>query len=88
MIVNPHFLVWATMKTIYSALTTATIFQTGDMSAIINVAGNYKDGEDIGTFGIGFVKYYTDCWKDDGAWEAIINDYAGPIIFSWKRFFN
>jgi hypothetical protein len=25
-----------------------------DMSAIINVAGNFKEGEDIGSFGIGF----------------------------------
>ncbi|MDR0866000.1 MAG: hypothetical protein LBO74_13860 [Candidatus Symbiothrix sp.] len=60
-------------------------FSDQDMSAIINVAGNYKDGEDIGTFGIGFKILHRLVGKDDGR-EAIINDYAGPIIFSWKEY--
>ena len=34
-------------------------FTDYDMSAIINVAGNYKDGEDIGSSASG-LKYYTD----------------------------
>ena len=57
------------------------------MSAIINVAGNYKDGEDIGTFGIGFKILHRLVGADDGR-DAIINDYAGPIIFSWNKFFQ
>lgn len=57
------------------------------MSAIINVAGNYKDGEDIGTFGIGFKILHRLVGADDGR-EAIINDYAGPIIFSWNNYFQ
>lgn len=60
-------------------------FSDLDMSAIINVAGNYKDGEDIGTFGIGFKILHRLVGADDGR-EAIINDYAGPIIFSWNIF--
>lgn len=62
-------------------------FTERDMSAIINVAGNYKDGEDIGTFGIGFKILHRLVGADDGR-EAIINDYAGPIIFSWNKFFQ
>ena len=62
-------------------------FSDRDMSAIINVAGNYKDGEDIGTFGIGFKILHRLVGADDGR-EAIINDYAGPIIFSWSKFFQ
>ncbi len=62
-------------------------FSERDMSAIINVAGNYKDGEDIGTFGIGFKILHRLVGADDGR-EAIINDYAGPIIFSWNKFFQ
>ena len=64
-----------------------TYFSDRDMSAIINVAGNYKDGEDIGTFGIGFKILHRLVGADDGR-EAIINDYAGPIIFSWNKFFQ
>jgi len=62
-------------------------FSDRDMSAIINVAGNFKDGEDIGTFGIGFKILHRLVGADDGR-EAIINDYAGPIIFSWNKFFQ
>lgn len=62
-------------------------FSDRDMSAIINVAGNYKEGEDIGTFGIGFKILHRLVGADDGR-EAIINDYAGPIIFSWNKFFQ
>lgn len=62
-------------------------FSERDMSAIINVAGNYKDGEDIGTFGIGFKILHRLVGADDGR-EAIINNYAGPIIFSWNKFFQ
>lgn len=62
-------------------------FSDSDMSAIINVAGNYKDGEDIGTFGIGFKILHRLVGTDDGR-DAIINDYAGPIIFSWNKFFQ
>lgn len=64
-----------------------TYFSDLDMSAIINVAGNYKDGEDIGTFGIGFKILHRLVGADDGR-EAIINDYAGPIIFSWNKYFQ
>lgn len=62
-------------------------FSDNDMAAIINVAGNFKEGEDIGTFGIGFKILHRLVGKDDGR-EAIINDYAGPIIFSWNKYFQ
>ena len=60
-------------------------FTDYDMSAIINVAGNYKDGEDIGSWGIGFKILHRLLGTDDGE-EAIINDYAGPVIFSWNKY--
>ncbi len=60
-------------------------FSDNDMSAIINVAGNFKKGEDIGTFGIGFKILHRLVGINDGC-DAIINDYAGPIIFSWREY--
>ncbi len=62
-------------------------FSDDDMSAIINVAGSNKDGEDIGTFGIGFKILHRLVGTNDGR-EAIINDYAGPIIFSWNEYYQ
>jgi hypothetical protein len=62
-------------------------FSDNDMSAIINVAGNFKEGEDIGTFGIGFKILHRLVGTDDGR-DAIINNYAGPIIFSWNKYFQ
>lgn len=62
-------------------------FTDQDMSAIINIAANYKDGEDIGTFGIGFKILHRLVGKENGR-DAIINDYAGPIIFSWNKYFQ
>jgi len=62
-------------------------FSDRDMAAIINVAANYKDGEDIGSFGIGFKILHRLVGTDDGR-EAIINDYAGPIIFSWNKYIH
>jgi len=62
-------------------------FSDKDMSAIINIADNDKGGEDIGTFGIGFKILHRLVGVNDGR-EAIINDYAGPIIFSWNKFFQ
>lgn len=59
-------------------------FTYQDMAAIINVAGNFKDGEDIGTFGIGFKILHRLVGADDGR-DAIVSDYAGPIIFSWYK---
>jgi hypothetical protein len=59
-------------------------FSDNDMSAIINVAGNFKEGEDIGTFGIGFKILHRLVGIDDGR-DAIINNYAGPIVFSWNK---
>ena len=62
-------------------------FSDQDMSAIINIAANYKEGEDIGTFGIGFKILHRLVGKENGR-DAIINDYAGPIIFSWNKYFQ
>ena len=62
-------------------------FSDQDMSAIINVAGNYKEGEDIGTFGIGFKILHRLVGTDDGR-EAIIDNYAGPIFSVGISLFN
>lgn len=62
-------------------------FSESNMAAIINVGASDKEGEDIGTFGIGFKILHRLVGKDDGL-EAIIDDYAGPTIFSWNKFFQ
>ena len=59
-------------------------FSDQDMSALISIANNYKSGEDIGSFGIGFKILHRLVGKGDGK-DAIIEDYAGPIIFSWNK---
>eukprot|EP01035_Chromulina_nebulosa_P020721 gene20721-26865_t len=62
-------------------------FTESNMSAIINVGASDKEGEDIGTFGIGFKILHRLVGKDDGL-EAIVDEYAGPTIFSWNKFFQ
>lgn len=59
-------------------------FSNSNMAAIINVGESDKEGEDIGTFGIGFKIIHRLVGVDDGL-DAIMNDYAGPIIFSWSN---
>lgn len=60
-------------------------FTESNMSAIINVGASDKEGEDIGTFGIGFKILHRLVGKDDGL-DAIVDEYAGPTIFSWSKF--
>lgn len=55
------------------------------MSAILNVGDSDKDAQDIGTFGIGFKIIHRLLGEDDGL-KAILNDYAGPIVFSWNQY--
>lgn len=62
-------------------------FTESNMSAIINVGASDKEGEDIGTFGIGFKILHRLVGKDDGL-DAIVDEYAGPTIFSWNKFFQ
>jgi hypothetical protein len=62
-------------------------FTESNMSAIINVGDSDKQGEDIGTFGIGFKILHRLLGEDDGL-TAIIDEYAGPILFSWNKFFQ
>ena len=62
-------------------------FSESNMSSLINVGDSDKGGEDIGTFGIGFKILHRLVGEDDGL-KAIIEDYAGPIIFSWNKFFQ
>lgn len=59
-------------------------FSESNMSAILNVGDSDKHGEDIGTFGIGFKILHRLLGEDDGL-NAIINDYAGPVLFSWNN---
>jgi hypothetical protein len=60
-------------------------FTNSNLSSIINIGDSDKQGEDIGTFGIGFKILHRLLGEDDGL-DAIINNYAGPIIFSWNTF--
>ncbi len=62
-------------------------FSEGNMSAIINVGESDKHGEDIGTFGIGFKILHRLLGEDDGL-SAIVDNYAGPILFSWNNFYQ
>ncbi|OMP75791.1 sacsin N-terminal ATP-binding-like domain-containing protein [[Flexibacter] sp. ATCC 35208] len=59
-------------------------FTDNNMSALLNIGDSDKQGDDIGTFGIGFKILHRLLGEDDGL-DAIINDYAGPIIFSWSE---
>lgn len=59
-------------------------FSDENMAAIINVGDSDKHGDDIGTFGIGFKILHRLLGEDDGH-DAIIHEYAGPILFSWNR---
>ena len=62
-----------------------TPFSKRNMSSILNVGDSDKNSEDIGTFGIGFKIIHRLLGEDDGL-KSILNDYAGPIIFSWNQY--
>lgn len=57
----------------------------GRVASILNFGQSDKGLEDIGTFGIGFKIIHRLLGEDDGA-NAIIDDLAGPIVFSWFEF--
>ena len=60
-------------------------FSNSNMASIINVGESDKQGEDIGTFGIGFKILHRLLGEDDGL-KAIMDNYAGPIMFSWNKY--
>lgn len=59
-------------------------FTDRNLAGLINVGDSDKTFEEIGTYGIGFKIVHRLLGKDDGA-DAIINDYAGALMFSWSN---
>lgn len=60
-------------------------FSDRNMAGLINVGDSDKTLDEIGTYGIGFKIVHRLLGEDDGA-DAIVNDYAGAVIFSWNKF--
>lgn len=60
-------------------------FTDRNMAGLINVGDSDKTQEEIGTYGIGFKIVHRLLGDDDGA-DAIVNNFAGALIFSWNKF--
>lgn len=61
-------------------------FNHKDVLSILNIADTTKDYscDNIGRFGIGFKLVHRLVGKDEGIKE-LIQDYKGPVIFSWNN---
>lgn len=61
-------------------------FNHKDVLSILNIADTTKDYscDNIGRFGIGFKLVHRLVGKDEGIKE-LIEDYKGPVIFSWNN---
>lgn len=69
----------------FLAINNGNPFENSDIESILNIKQSSKEGQDkIGRYGIGFKLVHRLVGKEDGLKE-LIEDYKGPIIFSWKN---
>ena len=60
-------------------------FTEKDLNAILNVAQSGGEEEDkIGKFGIGFKLVHRMVGESNAVLE-VVNDYCGPVLFSWNK---
>lgn len=70
----------------FLALNNGFAFTSGGVKAILNIAQSSEDKENpgkIGRYGIGFKLVHRLVGKGNGINE-LMNDYTGPVIFSWS----
>lgn len=62
------------------------MFTENNVASILNIGASTKSNEEqgIGKFGIGFKLAHRLVGRGDGL-DELINDFAGPVLFSWKN---
>ncbi|MDR2065231.1 MAG: hypothetical protein LBP85_05950 [Prevotellaceae bacterium] len=81
---STHFYIFYNEK-YFLAINNGEPFDVKGLRAILNIAqGDKKDADKIGRFGIGFKLAHRLVGKNEGA-DELINQYKGPILFSWSK---
>lgn len=69
----------------FLAVNNGNVFKQSGLRSLLNIAQSTKSSSSqIGRFGIGFKLVHRLVGKGDGVTE-LINDYKGPIMFSWSK---
>ena len=69
----------------FLAINNGDCFNEKSIKSILNFAQSTKtDDESIGKFGVGFKLIHRMVGESNGL-EELINDYAGPLLFSWNN---
>jgi len=82
---SSHFFIFYN-ENYFLAVNNGEPFNHKDVLSILNIANTTKeyDCNKIGRFGIGFKLVHRLVGKDEGIKE-LVDDYKGPIIFSWNK---
>lgn len=82
---SSHFFIFYN-ENYFLAVNNGEPFNHKDVLSILNIANTTKeyDCNKIGRFGIGFKLVHRLVGKDEGIKE-LVEDYKGPIIFSWNK---
>jgi hypothetical protein len=82
---SSHFFIFYN-EDYFLAVNNGEPFNHKDVLSILNIANTTKeyDCNKIGRFGIGFKLVHRLVGKDEGIKE-LVEDYKGPIIFSWNK---
>ena len=69
----------------FLAINNGEPFDLTGLQSILNIAQSPKKNSDkIGRFGIGFKLVHRLVGKNEGV-EELVNEYKGPVLFSWSR---
>ena len=80
---STHFFIFYN-ESYFLAINNGSPFNEKDVKAILNLGQSDKGNAEIGSYGVGFKLTHRLIGKDDGV-EELINEYKGPIVFSWSR---
>jgi hypothetical protein len=82
---STHFYIFYNKK-YFLAINNGSPFDIGGLQSILNIAQTTKkDPDKIGRLGIGFKLAHRLVGKNDGR-DELVNQYKGPILFSWSNF--
>lgn len=81
---STHFFIFYN-ESFFLAINNGAPFNDKDVKAILNLGQSDKGNAEIGSYGVGFKLAHRLIGKDDGI-DELINEYKGPIVFSWSKF--
>ena len=81
---STHFYIFYNEK-YFLAINNGSPFDIDGLQSILNIGQTTKDPDKIGRFGIGFKLAHRLVGRNEGTYE-LVNQYKGPILFSWSKF--